>query len=73
MDLIKTIEETQRRPGAQDFHVGDTGKVFFKIIEEKKTIHLGGFTGKWVLLFLNELDTIDNTYFRWLKLLYFNP
>ena len=35
MDLIKTIEETQRRPGAQDFNVGDTVKVFFKIIEGK--------------------------------------
>ena len=35
MDIIKTIEETQRRPGAQDFNVGDTVKVFFKIIEGK--------------------------------------
>ena len=35
MDRIKTIEETQRRPGAQDFNVGDTVKVFFKIIEGK--------------------------------------
>ena len=35
MDLIKTIEETQKRPGAQDFNVGDTVKVFFKIIEGK--------------------------------------
>ena len=33
MDLIKTIEETQKRPGAQDFNVGDTVKVFFKIID----------------------------------------
>ena len=35
MDLIKRIEETQKRPGAQDFNVGDTVKVFFKIIEGK--------------------------------------
>jgi len=35
MDLIKTIEETQKRPGAQDFNVGDTVKVFFKIVEGK--------------------------------------
>ena len=35
MDLINTIEETQIRPGAQDFNVGDTVKVFFKIIEGK--------------------------------------
>ena len=35
MDLIKTIEETQKRPGAQDFNVGDTVKVYFKIIEGK--------------------------------------
>ena len=35
MDLIKTIEETQRRPGAQDFNIGDTVKVYFKIIEGK--------------------------------------
>ena len=35
MDLIKTIEEQQKRPGAQDFNVGDTVKVFFKIIEGK--------------------------------------
>ena len=35
MDLIKTIEDTQRRPGAQDFNIGDTVKVYFKIIEGK--------------------------------------
>ena len=35
MDLIKAIEEQQNRPGAQDFNVGDTVKVFFKIIEGK--------------------------------------
>jgi len=33
MDLIKTIEETQKRPGAQEFNVGDTVKVYFKIVE----------------------------------------
>ena len=35
MDLIKAIEETQKRPGAQGFNVGDTVEVFFKIIEGK--------------------------------------
>lgn len=35
MDLIKTIEESQKRPGAQEFNVGDTVKVYFKIIEGK--------------------------------------
>ncbi len=35
MDIIKAIEEQQKRPGAQDFNVGDTVKVFFKIIEGK--------------------------------------
>ena len=34
MDLIKTIEETQKRPGAQDFNVGDTVKVFFKMLKQ---------------------------------------
>lgn len=35
MDLIKTIEEQQKRPGAQAFNVGDTVKVYFKIVEGK--------------------------------------
>lgn len=35
MDLIKTIEEQQKRPGAQPFNVGDTVCVNFKIIEGK--------------------------------------
>ena len=35
MDLIKAIEETQKRPGAQDFNIGDTVKVYFKIVEGK--------------------------------------
>lgn len=35
MDLIKTIEESQKRPGAQGFNIGDTVKVYFKIIEGK--------------------------------------
>ena len=35
MDIIKTIEETQKRAGAQGFNVGDTVKVYFKIIEGK--------------------------------------
>ena len=44
MDLIKTIEESQKRPGAQDFNVGDTVKVFFKIIEGK-TERIQSFEG----------------------------
>ena len=35
MDLIKTIEEQQKRAGAQPFNVGDTVCVNFKIIEGK--------------------------------------
>lgn len=35
MDLIKTIEEQQKRAGAQPFNVGDTVSVNFKIIEGK--------------------------------------
>ncbi len=35
MDIIKAIEEQQKRPGAQGFSIGDTVKVFFKIIEGK--------------------------------------
>ena len=35
MDLIKTIEEQQKRAGAQKFNVGDTVKVHFKIVEGK--------------------------------------
>lgn len=35
MDIIKTIEEQQKRPNAQPFNVGDTVKVFFKIVEGK--------------------------------------
>ena len=35
MDIIKTIEESQKRVGAQGFNVGDTVKVYFKIIEGK--------------------------------------
>jgi len=33
MDLIRTIEEQQKRKGAQKFNVGDSVKVFFKIVE----------------------------------------
>ena len=36
MDIIKTIEETQKRVGAQGFNVGDTVKVYFKI-KQKST------------------------------------
>ena len=35
MDLIKAIEEKQKRPYTTQFKVGDTVKVFFKIIEGK--------------------------------------
>ena len=35
MDLIKTIEEKQKKPNAETFKVGDTVKVHFEIIEGK--------------------------------------
>ena len=35
MDLIKAIEEQQTRPYTTQFKVGDTVKVFFRIIEGK--------------------------------------
>ncbi len=35
MDLIKTIEESQKRDDIADFKVGDTVKVHFKIVEGK--------------------------------------
>ncbi len=35
MDLIKTIEEKQKKEGALNFSVGDTVKVHFEIIEGK--------------------------------------
>lgn len=35
MDLIKTIEERQKKEGALNFSVGDTVKVHFEIIEGK--------------------------------------
>lgn len=35
MDIITSIEERQKRAGAQPFGVGDTVKVFFKIVEGK--------------------------------------
>ncbi|HAZ96032.1 MULTISPECIES: 50S ribosomal protein L19 [unclassified Treponema] len=35
MDLIKTIEEQQKKPNAEYFSVGDTVKVHFEIIEGK--------------------------------------
>ena len=35
MDVIISFEETQKCPGAQGFNVGDTVKVYFKIIEGK--------------------------------------
>ncbi len=35
MDLIKTIEERQKKPAAENFKVGDTVKVYFEIIEGK--------------------------------------
>lgn len=35
MDIIKGIEEKQKRASAMGFNVGDTVKVFFKIVEGK--------------------------------------
>lgn len=35
MDLIKTIEESQKRSDINAFRVGDTVKVHFKIVEGK--------------------------------------
>lgn len=35
MDIISNIEEKQKRASAQGFNVGDTVKVFFKIVEGK--------------------------------------
>ncbi len=35
MDLIKTIEEEQIKDGVENFSIGDTIKVHFKIIEGK--------------------------------------
>lgn len=35
MDLIKTIEEQQKKPNAECFKVGDTVRVHFEIIEGK--------------------------------------
>ncbi len=35
MDLIKTIEEQQKRPGTGAFSVGDTVRVYFEIVEGK--------------------------------------
>ena len=35
MDLIKTIEEQQKKPDAELFRVGDTVKVHFEIVEGK--------------------------------------
>lgn len=35
MDIIRTIEETQRKEDALNFKVGDTVKVYFKIVEGK--------------------------------------
>jgi ribosomal protein L19, bacterial type len=35
MDIIKSIEEKQKRASVQGFNVGDTVKVYFKIVEGK--------------------------------------
>ena len=35
MDLIQTIEESQKKTEIADFKVGDTVKVYFKIVEGK--------------------------------------
>lgn len=52
MDLIKTIEEQQKRAGAQPFNVGDTVVVHFKIIEGKQE-RIQKFEGL-VIAFKNE-------------------
>lgn len=33
MDVIKAIEQQQMKQDAENFHVGDTVKVYFKIVE----------------------------------------
>ena len=33
MDLIKAIEQEQMKQDAENFHIGDTVKVYFKIVE----------------------------------------
>ena len=33
MDLIKAIEQEQMKQDAENFHIGDTVKVYFKILE----------------------------------------
>ena len=33
MDLIKAIEQEQIKQDAENFHIGDTVKVYFKIVE----------------------------------------
>ncbi|MBQ2314833.1 MAG: 50S ribosomal protein L19 [Treponema sp.] len=35
MDIIRTIEERQKKEAAENFKIGDTVKVFFEIIEGK--------------------------------------
>ncbi|MBQ9495180.1 MAG: 50S ribosomal protein L19 [Treponema sp.] len=35
MDIIKSIEEKQKRASAMGFNIGDTVKVYFKIVEGK--------------------------------------
>ncbi|MBP5359753.1 MAG: 50S ribosomal protein L19 [Treponema sp.] len=52
MDLIKTIEEQQKKPNVSDFKVGDTVKVHFEIIEGK-TKRIQIFEGL-VICFKNE-------------------
>ena len=52
MDLIKTIEEQQKKANVSDFKVGDTVKVHFEIIEGK-TKRIQIFEGL-VICFKNE-------------------
>ena len=52
MDLIKTIEEQQKKENVSDFKVGDTVKVHFEIIEGK-TKRIQIFEGL-VICFKNE-------------------
>ena len=49
MDLIKAIEQEQMKQDAENFHVGDTVKVYFKIVEgttERVQAYEGGVIAK---------------------------
>ena len=38
MDLIKTIEEQQKRAGAQKFNVGDTVRFTLRLLKAKQNV-----------------------------------